>query len=288
MPTDANDPPITRRTATDPSSPYTDPQGLLTGQYRDGSNLNARAALHLRFGTATAGWFDWVMGQLAEVPAEARIVEIGCGPGLLWRHAGDRIPSGWQVDLTDFSRGMVTEARRHVAADNQFTTTVAAAGQLPFADERYDAAVANHMLYHVPDLDLALADLHRVLRPGGQLFAATNGERHLWELHELVRQVNPTSTDPFEGMTKTFQLENGPALLAPWFAELELHRYDDILLVTEVEPLVAYVASMAGWLDDEGLAALGQLAADKLARDGAIRLTKDTGMLVGQRPERRQ
>lgn len=78
-----------------------------------------------------------------------------------------------------------------------------------------------------------------------------------------------------------------PALLAPWFADVTLLRYDDGLVVKEVEPLVAYVASVSGWLDEDGLAALRHLAAGKLARDGAIRLTKDTSLLVGHRRARR-
>ncbi|MBK7782544.1 MAG: hypothetical protein IPJ58_17565 [Ardenticatenia bacterium] len=42
---------------------------------------------------------------------------------------------------------------------------------------------------------------------------------------------------------------------------MTLLRYDDGLVVKEVEPLVAYVASVSGWLDEDGLAALRHLAA---------------------------
>jgi len=45
---------------------------------------------------------------------------------------------------------------------------------LPFADASFDCILAMHMLYHVPDRDLAIAEMRRVLRPGGVLLALTN------------------------------------------------------------------------------------------------------------------
>jgi len=54
---------------------------------------------------------------------------------------------------------------------------------------RFETVMANHMLYHAPDLRRAIAELCRVLRPGGWLFAATNGPTGLREIQELLRQV---------------------------------------------------------------------------------------------------
>ena len=58
--------------------------------------------------------------------------------------------------------------------------------ELPFADGEFDVAIAAWMLYHVPDLERGVAELARVLRPGGRLVAATNSRFHLLELRELV------------------------------------------------------------------------------------------------------
>jgi SAM-dependent methyltransferase len=57
---------------------------------------------------------------------------------------------------------------------------------LPFPDGEFDCAVANWMLYHVPDVDRALAELARVLRGRGRLVAATNSLDHLGEMWALV------------------------------------------------------------------------------------------------------
>src|SRR5205823_13608729 len=59
---------------------------------------------------------------------------------------------------------------------------------LPFADGEFDLVVAAWMLYHVPDLDRGLAEIARVLRPGGVLVAATNSLQHMQELWDLARR----------------------------------------------------------------------------------------------------
>ena len=56
----------------------------------------------------------------------------------------------------------------------------------PFEDASFDVVVAAWMLYHVPDLDRAVAELARVLRPGGRLVATTNAADHLQEMLELA------------------------------------------------------------------------------------------------------
>jgi ubiquinone/menaquinone biosynthesis C-methylase UbiE len=154
----------------------TDHNTLRDDQYRTSANLMARAGLH-RFSTAKVGWFDWVFDRLlaARLPADSRIVDIGGGPGVFWIHNAGRIPAGWQILHTDFSPGMVAEARSRIGRDGS-TFEVVDAERLPYADAAFDGVIANHMLYHVPDRAKALREFARVLKPSGRLFATTNGE----------------------------------------------------------------------------------------------------------------
>jgi ubiquinone/menaquinone biosynthesis C-methylase UbiE len=159
--------------------PCSDPRYLLADQYRDAANLNARASLHGRFSTNPDPWHRWVFDQLA-LPPDGRILELGCGPGGLWRENLDRLPAGWHLTLTDFSPGMAEEAQRGLSAVRpDIRVSVADARAIPYADSAFDAVVANHMLHHVPDRVRALDEIARVLAPGGTLYAATNGRRHL-------------------------------------------------------------------------------------------------------------
>ncbi len=116
---------------------------------------------------------------VAEV-APRRVLEVGCGPGELAARFGSEI--GARVAAIDNSPRMVELARgRGIEAD---VGDVQDLGR--FGDESFDCAVAAWMLYHVPDLERGLAELARVLRPGGRLVAVTNAPDHLREVDELV------------------------------------------------------------------------------------------------------
>lgn len=258
-------------------------QGYLRGeQYRDSGNLRARMGLHERFSVNPQGWHSWVFAQIV-LPPGGRLLELGCGPGGLWRANAERIPGDWRLTLTDYSAGMVREASGAVAHARRDVVIAAAnvdAQALPFADGSFDAVIANHMLYHVPDRPRAFGEIRRVLRPGGRFYAATNGGRHMLELGELA--AGETLVAARIRGNLGFNLENGADELASFFAEVALERYDDALVVTEAEPLLAYIRSMS-LNPDRDDTRLTAAIADLLARDGAIRITKDTGMFVGVR-----
>src|SRR4051812_26542914 len=150
----------------------TDAQYMRAEQYADGTNLRSRMALHQRFSVNQYPFQRWVLDQLA-LPAHGRILELGCGPGQLWQQNADRIPAGWRVTLSDFSLGMVREARAGLGAAGAFSFANLDAQVLPFGNAVFDAVVANHMLYHLPDRAQAYGEICRVLRPGGHFFAAT-------------------------------------------------------------------------------------------------------------------
>ena len=210
----------------------------LKDQYRDSTNLQARIDLHARFSTATRDFHAWVFDQY-DLPASARVLEIGCGTGLLWEKNRKRIPTTWRLTLTDFSVGMVTTARQTLTAQNLSARYVHNDAQaLPFLSDSFDALIANHMLFHVPDIPRAIAEIRRVLTRGGKLYAATNGRGHLQELFDIAGRFlgKPIAHD---GMR--FKREDGGAMLAAELRDVRRIDYPDELVVTEVEPLMAFI-----------------------------------------------
>lgn len=100
--------------------------------------------------------------------------------------------------------------------------------ELAFAARSFDAAVANFMLYHVPDLDRGLSELVRVLRPDGVLIAATNGLRQLAELWEMVGRDLSDRAD-------LFMRETGESILRRHFTTVRRIDFDSTIELTAGE-----------------------------------------------------
>jgi len=266
-------------------SKFSDQEYLRSEQYQDASNLNARIQLHARFSTNKKGWHPWVFEQL-NLPSECRILELGCGPADLWRENLHRTPEGWDLTLSDFSMGMVQQARHNLSASSRrFAFDVVDAQAIPYGDGVFDGIIANHMLFHVPDIEKALSEIQRVLKPGGRFYATTVGETHMRELRELVNRFAPERGHSDQGFLRSFVLENGLDHLSPWFSHATLRRYEDGLVITEAGPLIAYVRSMIGGppLSGDRLAEFTEYVDEQLASHGAIHVTKDSGLFEAVR-----
>src|SRR5919108_178157 len=135
-------------------------------------------------------------------------------------------------DPTYLRRGQYRDGSRPAAPakfrgsrSGRAVALTADAQALPFDPDEFDVVVANHMLYHVPDPALAVAELARVLRPGGTLLAATNGHRHLRELGEIRRAVFG-GTDSLLDAARAFGIESGEPLLRECFGAVEWRGLD--------------------------------------------------------------
>lgn len=220
--------------------------------YRTPDRLRARIQLHERFGDPGFDLHDWLFelllgpGAAAPLPNRPRVLEVGAGTGRMWQTVAGRVPEGWQMTLTDRSEGMLQALRELVGVLNlNAAVSQADAMALPFADASFDLVFANHMLYHVPDPATGIAELRRVLRPGGLLVAATNGAGHMAQASDLARQlaglegVSLMGVDPL-----SFTCESGAQQLERSFGGVRLRRHDDQLRVTDQEALLEYVRSL--------------------------------------------
>jgi len=258
----------------------TDQTYLQSEQYKTPANLAKRAALHRRFSTNPYPWPRWVFDQLSLKPGE-RVVEAGCGPGWLWGDNRDRLPGGLRVRLGDYSRGMVAEARQRLRGVEGFTAYQADVQALPFAGGSFDVAVANHMLYHVPDLPRAVRELARVLVPGGRLCAATNGPAHMRELYELAAGYAPWGSrgeSPFG-----YRLDNAAEVLSAAFARVEVRMQTDALFIPEAQVVVDYLLSTSSFRDLKGRVdpvELRRAIEARIEAEGGLRITKEAGVAL--------
>lgn len=263
---------------------WTGKEYLLKDQYKDATNLNARVNLHVRFSVNKYGWFPWLFDHL-RMASKCRLLELACGTGAIWLDNMNRTPPAWEITLSDFSPGMLAQARENLeTATRHFNFELIDIHSIPFEDGTFDAVMANHMLYYVPDKPAALTEVKRVLKAGGKFFTSTVGESHMQELDQLVEQFMGQKTQLSIDEVGSFVLENGFEILAPFFDEIQLFRYEDSLEVTEAAPLVNYLLSgrfrpiLEAFKED-----LLRFIEWKIQSQGAIHITKDSGLFMAKR-----
>lgn len=203
-----------------------DPQ-LVREQYATEDNLNARIALWREIEGPDA---RQMLFEAIASCSPVRVLEVGGGDG--WLSARVRDELGCQVTFVDQSERMV-----ELAAARGLDARVGDVQRLPFPDGSFDTAVAAWMLYHVPDIDRGLAELARVLTPGGHLVANTNSRRHCEEVFDLIEY-------PLSARERVFNAENGEESLLRHFSSVERTDVVAVATVRDRETLVNYQRSM--------------------------------------------
>jgi SAM-dependent methyltransferase len=163
-----------------------------------------RFLLAARLGRETAS-ADLHAAVARRLEGHLPVLDVGCGPGAL---AGALTATAPAVVELDRSPAMLAAnpSRARVRAD--------AAG-LPFPAATFGGVVAINVLYHVPEPGEAVAEAHRVLRPGGVFAAATTSRSDSPELAAVWRP-EPT----------TFDAEEAPAIVAGVFDAVDVDRWD--------------------------------------------------------------
>lgn len=249
---------------------------LVKEQYRSTDNLNIRITLHEKYSTNRQGFGNWILEQYRFFPG-CRILELGCGTGDLWESHTDLLPASSELILSDFSQGMVTEVQKKFAACPHISCQKIDIANIPFPNCSFDWVIANMMLYHVPNLEGALAEAARVLKPGGHFAAATYGEHGIADYLEEHLHAYGFS----QKVNNTFTLQNGNVLLSRRFRTVERCVYPDALEVTETKDLVDYILSMTSMtnlsLDRAALFAYFEAQKNEC---GVIRIPKEYGMFL--------
>jgi ubiquinone/menaquinone biosynthesis C-methylase UbiE len=106
--------------------------------------------------------------QALELTAGEQVLDIGSGPGLLAYDMAIAVGQKGRVCGVDVSSAMLAMAAQRCAEQRWTEFRTADATQLPYPDGSFDAAVSTQVYEYVPDIPAALAELHRILRPGGR------------------------------------------------------------------------------------------------------------------------
>ncbi len=210
--------------------------------YTTDEALRVRQDIHERYSVPPINFIEWAL-DCVDWRGDERVLDVGSGPGRWLSALQERAPQVdyWGLDLFPGMLQAHPLPQRVLSADVQ---------HLPFADATFDVVMANHMLFHVPDMEQAVIECRRVLKPGGIFLASTNSLHNMPELQVLMRRavtllVPPGTTNIQVPMAHTdlFTLESGTRLLARHFYGVVRYDLPNALIFPNVEPVLAYLES---------------------------------------------
>lgn len=215
-------------------------------QYATDERVRIRQEIHEKYTMPKLDYPTWVVNNF-QWRGDERVLDVGSGAGLYYpvlkRHWSDI-----QYHGLDLSAGMLS---KHPAKKSDSdAVTLADAQHLPYPDATFDLIMANHMLYHVPDVQRATEEFRRVLKPDGVLMVATNSQQSMPELQVLMRRAiilltrsGAAQIQPPLPASDLFALENGSRHLARYFYAVVRYDLPSSLVFSEIEPLMAYLES---------------------------------------------
>jgi len=211
-------------------------------QYGTDEKLRVRHETHEKYTEPKQDFVAWVLNTV-QWRGDERVLDVGCGPGLYYERLMQMHPTVQYVGV-DLMRAMLGH---HPNTDR---TLVATALRLPFPDDTFDVVMANHMLYHLDDVEAGIVEMRRVLKPGGLLMTATNSVQTMPEFQVLLRRAIVLLTRHGAAQIRTpampserYALENGTRFLSRYFYAVVRHDLPSKLVFREVEPAMAYLES---------------------------------------------
>lgn len=243
-------------------------------QYADDARLSVRLATHRRYRERPDNIPEWVLGLLVPRTGEL-VLDAGAGNGSYHPALQSR-----QVRIMAVERemGMIRSA-----SESRSNWVAGDASEVPLASNSVDHSMANHMLYYVPDIPVALAELARVTRPGGRVALTTNGdlrESPLQQLHK--RAARALGIDAEVAIATDRFGDHNLGQVRSVFPVAAKFEQVNALVFPTAEPVLAYYAS--GPVDGvreptadtrrDLLARVSELVRQRIAADGEFRVPK--------------
>lgn len=255
-------------------------------QYRNSSNLVKRINIHSKFSVNKIGWYKWLMDKF-KFDSNMKVLELGCGNGLMWSNYIKEVPENCEIMLTDFSEGMLNDTKINLNEYiDKFQFKLVDAHNIPFKDGSFDIVIADHMLFYCNDREKVFKEVRRVLKKGGYFYCSTVGASHMKELDVLLKNFDKNLVRSEFDISAEFGLENGESQLNESFQQVKRYDYEDSLIVTESEPLVQYVYSTHGNVNEvlkDRRDEFEDYVEAEMRKTGSISITKKSGLFESRK-----
>jgi SAM-dependent methyltransferase len=229
--------------------------------------------------------------ETARLSSGDRVLDVGCGTGVLARAAADRVAAEGQVTGLDINEGMLAVARR---IRPQIDWRQCDATKLPLPDESYVVVMSQFSLMYFPDRLAALKEMMRVLKPGGRLALAVWGPYERARGYVLLTEIatRRCGQAAADVLTAPFVLGDRDALLdlfkAAGVNEVVVELRDGTMTFPTIEIFVETEVKgspLEPLLDEASYQGLVTEAQDQLqhfcAEGGAVTMPMDAFVVTG-------
>ncbi|PWQ95071.1 methyltransferase domain-containing protein [Leucothrix pacifica] len=176
------------------------------------------------------------------------VIDIGCGTGFLVNEMAAVVGESGHLAGVDFSQDMLDVAAQRCDTLPQVTLRQGSAESLPFDDVSFDAASCTQVLLYVPEVESAIAELARVLKPGGRLALIETDWRGL-----VLNSAHSSLTDRiFNAFDEYVPNANLPARLIPMLkaAGFGAIKVDAIPIINTSNSPANFSAGSLAWTAD--------------------------------------
>jgi ubiquinone/menaquinone biosynthesis C-methylase UbiE len=193
-----------------------------------------------KYNNHAISWPEFIFSKISEKDFST-LLEVGCGNGMLWQKNEQHINNNWNIHLSDSSSGMVQESHQNLGHLSNINFWVFPVSSIAFNDNIFNVVLANHMLYLVDHLSVAILEIKRVLTRDGMFYATTATANHRKELNDFIQKATGTIL-PNE--IQSFSDQNSVEILSDYFDTIEISYYKDVLKIPKGNSLIEYVNSL--------------------------------------------
>lgn len=222
----------------------------LKRQYATDKLSRDLVAMREKYAVPRIDFPQWAMNGLAWRGGE-KVLDAGCGFGQYYGPLHDRVP-----DVTYYGIDLFPGVLAAHPAASTGRVSIGDITALPYASGTFDVVMANHMLYHVQEIDDAIREIRRVLKPDGVLMATTHSVQTMPELRVLLRraviiltQQPPSAVRAPLAATDLFGLENGTRMLGRHFYAVSRFEIPSTMIFTTLDPFLSYLYAMRDMLE---------------------------------------
>lgn len=253
-------------------------------------DLAKRINIHTQFGSRD---IDQWMLEILDLKPGIKILDVGCGSGKqcfsFYHHLNGEV----EITGTDVSESLLDDARSKNEAINNVINFKFLDFNQPFdlPDNHYDLISACFAIYYAQDIPFTLAEMHRLLVPGGRLFTTGPMPSNKQLFYDIIKEATGKPIPPMPGSSRYASQIYGT--MQDLFSKTEQHIFENPLTFEAVEPFMIYTrASMSEdrklWNSlfqtheefEKVMTAIEKTAQKFLERDGKLVMTKVVGGFI--------